>query len=443
MTQIAELPSGRGLRPIDPVRLQAERLSEAYCGLPDGSTKFDLINFVRDSNCEALGVPRSARDMLLTLLRMCDQKHFKTRSQLTGEYGETLCLVMTVTNARLGRERDIGVNRVRCALQALAKAGWISFRDSTTRKRFAVRSGNELIDAYGIDLRPLCARIDDLREAAQVCLTEYSQKRELRRLISQVRNRLAALSAWPALGPCLPEILDAIRYADRARKWSSAETMCAAHLDLEELRRGFEDEALRLAQDNGLEENMMGEPIDNEAQRTASQVILPLESASSFELGGAARPETVLDVFMDAEGADGAPAVDRPGRSPIRAPGIDQLLKTMPTILEAADVRFVAPRILSDPRGLIDTYVRAAEAKIGIDRRRVDYYKDVLGDQGYRVAVLLAAYKPDVLKPGAYVSGLVNRAGLAALSGEPDAWVMDLTKTWYGLYRRIKGEVVH
>jgi len=443
MTQTTELPTGRGLRPIDASRLRTERLAEAYSGLPAETTKRDLLKFVGSSTCVALGISRSAKRMLMKLLQICHESNFKTRSELTGEYGETFSLIVTASNATLGRELDIGENRVRCALQALSKAGWISFRDSTTRKRFAIRSGGLLIDAYGIDLRPACARVDELRETSTVCKLDFEQQLRMRREISQIRNRLAVLAAWPSLRGHLPEILDAIRLADRARKWSSSEALGLALMQLLDLRVEFHNKGLEAAQ--ALEKDVVsrGAPLDLEGHITASQKPESSDLYRSFELGGGTGLEDGLDLLLEPEGADGAPEPDREPRAPVRAPGVEQLLKTMPTILEAADVAFVAPRIFPDPRGLIDTYVSQAAARIGIEKGRIEHYKDVLGDQGYRVAVLLAAYKPDVEKPAAYVAALVTRASIAGLSNKADPWMLDLNKTWFGLYRKLKGQVVH
>jgi hypothetical protein len=444
LTQIAELPSGRGLRPVDGVRLRAERLGQTFAGLPDGVSKHDLVNMVRRTRCEALGIPRSSRQMLLTVLRMCDAKHFKTRGQLTGEYGETIGLIHTASNQTLGDELDIGPNSVRRALAGLAKAGWIAFKDSTTRKRFSVRAGGETVDAFGIDLRPFCARYDELLELSQTCQMENDQRLEFRRLLTQLRNRFSALGACAPLARDLDRVQDAIRFADRARKWSSAGPMADAFYDLDQERMALEDLLLEREQDGFGDGNMMGCPDEIDDLRTASQGIEPSESVPAYGHGGGASIVDGLDLLLEADGADGAPlAPDQEPTAPVRAPGVDQLLKTLPAVLAVHQIGFVAPRAMADPRGLIDGYVRQAERRIGLEKRLVSDFKLVLGDQAYRVAVLISAYKADVDNRSGYLVALVSRARMARHGVSADDFVLDLTKTWFGVYRRAKGTSLH
>jgi hypothetical protein len=136
-------------------------------------------------------------------------------------------------------------------------------------------------------------------------------------------------------------------------------------------------------------------------------------------------------------------APDQEPTAPVRAPGVDQLLKTLPAVLAVHQIGFVAPRAMADPRGLIDGYVRQAERRIGLEKRLVSDFKLVLGDQAYRVAVLISAYKADVDNRSGYLVALVSRARMARHGVSADDFVLDLTKTWFGVYRRAKGTSLH
>ena len=62
--QVQGLADGRGLRPINAARLRSNQLAEAYAGLPDGTDKFQIKDWLNAATSESMGIGRAAKKLL-------------------------------------------------------------------------------------------------------------------------------------------------------------------------------------------------------------------------------------------------------------------------------------------------------------------------------------------------------------------------------------------
>lgn len=90
-----------------------------------------------------------------------------------------LTIVFPSNAALSGRTNGLDERTIRRSLARLAAAGLIIRKDSATRKRFPLRYGGVIKDAFGFDLRPLMERKTEL--AAKVADLEH-QREEVRSL---------------------------------------------------------------------------------------------------------------------------------------------------------------------------------------------------------------------------------------------------------------------
>jgi replication initiation protein RepC len=108
-------------------------------------------------------------------------------------------LVVFASNAELClRANQMNERTLRRALDRLVTAGLVARRDSATRKRFPLRgNGGQVLDAYGIDLRPLFIRYEELMELARADAEEQAMIRkkraELQARRREILERLATI----------------------------------------------------------------------------------------------------------------------------------------------------------------------------------------------------------------------------------------------------------
>ncbi|PIB95333.1 helix-turn-helix domain-containing protein [Caulobacter sp. X] len=447
--QVQGLADGRGLRPINAARLRSNQLAEAYAGLPDGTDKFQIKDWLNAATSESMGIGRAAKKLLKALLETAPPAAFLERGRASGEWNEHLGLVVFKSNRALAEEMEVGEEAIRKQLKQLADAGWIAFRDSTTRKRFCQRdrASGQLLAAFGIDLRALCARADELRRLANVSEIEASQLRELQRNISALFNRLRVFAAHPEFGTHFVDQDEILRLADRMRRSRNIVACTQAYERLEARLSELEVEYLALAQDGLLETENRGADQQNSDQRTpthgykyqrrkgvssgdeeADQLAADFEAAVAAELAERSR--------MSAEGVPVLMHEDE-NASPdnVRTPGLGAMLGTLPHIMERAGAVFHADMLFSDPKRTLDGYANLAASQVGLSRREIVDTRQAMGDQVFRVVALIARYKPDVANGRAYILGLRNKVSLARLAREADGVLLDLNRTWYGLYR--------
>jgi hypothetical protein len=119
------------------------------------------------------------------------------------------------------------------------------------------------------------------------------------------------------------------------------------------------------------------------------------------------------------------------------------MLKTLPDVMLRAGVEFHASSLFSDPKRLLDGYANNSAAVCGLSRAEIQDCRATMGDQAFRTVAFIARFKVGVASPRAYLLGLRNKISLVRLSDAGDSIVLDLNRSWFGLYRGSKSEVVH
>lgn len=126
--------------------------------------------------------------------------------QLVGCYRETPVagrLLVWPSNEFLVERTGLSERSVRYAIAGLISEGILSARDSANGKRFAVRAkSGQIVDAYGLDLSPLLARQQALRNKAEEIRAETERRRRIFDEITILRravNEIAlSLGEWDA-----------------------------------------------------------------------------------------------------------------------------------------------------------------------------------------------------------------------------------------------------
>jgi hypothetical protein len=457
--QAQGLADGRGLRPINAVRVRSSQLAETFSGLPAGVSKYEIKAWLQAATSRAMGIGRAAKKVLQNLVDTAAPDAYACRGASDGGFNAHMGLVVFKSNRRLAEELEVGEEAIRKSLKQLADAGWIAFRDSTTRKRFAQRDDRtgEILVAFGIDLRALCARADELRQLANVSDAEFSLLRDIQRNISALFNQLRVFAAHPSFGRHFHDQDDVLRLADRMRKSRNIVAAQDAFVRLSERRCELELLFCDLAERGLLEDDCRGAPLNSSHHRTPNQQ--PKNQKSEGISYG--EEEAALEGFMadfsaavDAAEAcaaemarDGVPNLSETDTYPtpavVRVPGVNQMLKTLPDVMQRAGVEFHASTLFSDPKRLLDGYANNSATICGLSRAEIQNCRETMGDQAFRTVAFIARFKRDVASPRAYLLGLRNKVSLARLSDASDGVVLDLNRSWFGLYRGSKSEVVH
>ncbi|WP_062100072.1 helix-turn-helix domain-containing protein [Caulobacter sp. CCH5-E12] len=457
--QAQGLATGRGLRPINAARVRSSQLAETFSGLPAGVSKYEIKAWLQVATSRAMGIGRAAKKLLQNLVDTAAPDAYASRGASDSGYNAHMGLVVFKSNRRLAEELEVGEEAIRKSLKQLADAGWIAFRDSTTRKRFAQRDERtgEILVAFGIDLRVLCARADELRELANVSDAEISLLRDIQRNISSLFNQLRVFAAHPCFGPYFTDQEEVLRLADKMRKSRNIVLAQEAFIRLVDRRSELETLFCDLAERGLLEADYRGARQKSSHHRTSNPQPKNQErSGISFGEEEASIDGFVAEFAAAVEAAeacaaelsrDGVPDLsvsdEHPTPVSVRVPGVNQMLKTLPDIMLRAGVEFHASSLFSDPKRLIDGYANNSATICGLSRAEIQNCRETMGDQAFRTVAFLARFKAGVSSPRAYLLGLRNKISLARLSDAADTIALDLNRSWFGLYRGSKSEVVH
>ncbi|WP_386684926.1 helix-turn-helix domain-containing protein [Loktanella sp. R86503] len=96
--------------------------------------------------------------------------------------GQTAPITIVFPSNAILSERTNGLNErtIRRCIEHLVVAGLIQRRDSATRKRFPLRYGGVIKDAFGFDLQPMYDRDGELTERAEQLMGDREELRSLK-----------------------------------------------------------------------------------------------------------------------------------------------------------------------------------------------------------------------------------------------------------------------
>jgi hypothetical protein len=170
-----------GMRQTTPAIDAAERLADAFDGLPTGVTRWKLAGALRMA-ARKLGLNAS----LLALL----EHYIDLTYDIDWSPGNEpiICRPLIETAEHLGRSE----RQVRNMEAALMRLGLLVWRDSGNHHRKGRRDhrSNRLIYGYGPSLAPLGSRAASIIALAQQARSEQAETRRLRLAISALKRRI-------------------------------------------------------------------------------------------------------------------------------------------------------------------------------------------------------------------------------------------------------------
>ena len=148
-------------------------MAEPFCA--PCPTPFDLLRPVRSLR-KSLGLTSNDLAVLTALVSFLSRDDWAKSA-----HGTLPMTVIFASNAALTeRANDLDERTLRRCLGRLASAGLIARKASANGKRFPLRYGGMIRDAFGIDLRPLIARYPQLVTQAQDQARDQEHLRSLR-----------------------------------------------------------------------------------------------------------------------------------------------------------------------------------------------------------------------------------------------------------------------
>ena len=183
-----------GLRYMSDGLRTAERLAMTYEGLPEKGTKNELLRFLESIPASFVGVNSASWRFLHHLVKRQPKAAFLTKDEMAAQDQISgLDLISSFSDTDLAAELHVSVRTLSTYRRQLSEAGLIAFRDSPSRARWYAKRNGKTVEAYGIDLRPLLARYNELR---QMMIEAKQQTKDLvaaKRHAARTRNRIRAL----------------------------------------------------------------------------------------------------------------------------------------------------------------------------------------------------------------------------------------------------------
>ena len=173
-------PAGRpsGIRKLGTGSLRADSLLEAYAKRGDYPSRSEASGAFKRA-APFVGHDAQAVTLIDYLISLTQPQDWEGGPITVWPSNARLCHVFGAV------ERTIQVQ-----LAALHESGLICFVDSPSRRRYGVRDEDgRIVQAYGIDLRPLAARYEEFCETADAAEADFQERKALRRLASIARQK--------------------------------------------------------------------------------------------------------------------------------------------------------------------------------------------------------------------------------------------------------------
>lgn len=353
------------------------------------------------------------------------------------------------SNARLCHVFGAVERTIQVQLAGLHEAGLIAFVDSPSRRRYGVRDEDgRIVQAYGIDLRPLAARYEEFCGIADAAEADYQERKALRRLASIARQKSEQIcSAAIALDPEDPAPW--LQWAGRTEALGLAVLESPSNDRIKALLAELEDlheaclqafQALAAASaDAGEEDQDSPYP-----ESHASPITLTKPPALREKHGSAANesrrpaeahPPPIEPPNLSAERSldTAASASDRPGSALHRVHEHLRAYRISPSMVAEASPPLagalwtVSPGERADWRDVVDS-ASALLPQLGISQHAWGEACHEISREGAAVAVAIIAAKHEkgsVRRPGGYLRWMTREIAAGG--------VLDLGPKVYGL----------
>jgi hypothetical protein len=390
--------TSRGLRKVTPAHLRAEEYVDLWEGLPDGVRKMGLLNLWKNLSPRALGVKANDKMVMWMLLDAKPPACFRNRSEVGPEPSVTdgLELVSILSNDWLADVTGLDVRSVSRCLSRLSEAGWLAFRDSSTRQRIRYGSEEEPRECFGLDLRPVVTRYQELHNLRNRQRTAFKTLKGVRSALTQLLNRIRGWSA-PLTAAEERQVVLAIMEVERVRKDTDLDLLQEVYADLYALAETIE----------GLIRERAGIDVEAEMESCARD-----SDVSPYTSGFNQIRESYLGSAKDVRGRPSppsAPAEEPASPGTAKVPSPAETLNVLERISPIMGLAFSRPPFYRTQGDLVLQYGRVHANKIGLNEGDFTTLRNFAGDQAAAVACLVASLTEGILHPKSYVFGIAHK----------------------------------
>ncbi|WP_440870614.1 plasmid replication protein RepC [Vannielia litorea] len=353
--------------------------------------------------------------------------------------------IVWASNAYLMEQTGFSLSALKRHARRLAEIGVIAFKDSPNGKRWGRRDADGvIIEAYGFDLSPLSARVEEFEQLQAELQAERELCQRLKRQVTVARRMIrarieAALSGalrgpWAQFTNFFEELLDRL-----PRRNVASETLERLLAWFRELQERVEAAYLKAVREDEVVENAIE---TNEQVTEQTQEMDPREVNSEPHILITTQLNPVTSNRSETEQAAGvvpnAPPEERVDRE--LEDWVTETGKKRGTALDLPTVMQACPEFASwahNMGGYLkdwgDLHRVAGQLRpmIGISEHAWNLAQDRLGPQIATAALVLVFDKHaagEVASPGGYLRGMVEKAG----AGE-----LHLERSFYG---RLSGQ---
>ena len=324
-TDMHARPPAGGERRITIEHERAARAADAWCGLPEGVSRWDLLRLAKEA-----GPARGWTDQLVLHL-----ERLLGRSRDRDWEADSRPVVWPSVE-RAARECGRSESQVRRWERELMRLGALSFRDSPNRVRYGYRDRDgRIVEAWGLDLSPLAGLAERLAVDAAAVREEEARSADLRQELRAARGDVSAVLGSLAADGRLSadEAGELRRTADGlGRKPSVGEPLEVLAGRLGELRAMRRRLGVLLADADGpadmpfarggeIRTGMTGRPVINDRparHRRASYLNTTRNQVEDLPVAAPVAP----DAKVVAPSADAGPEPVRPPPVPVRRGGM-------------------------------------------------------------------------------------------------------------------------
>ncbi|MDE4099819.1 plasmid replication protein RepC [Phaeobacter gallaeciensis] len=352
--------------------------------------------------------------------------------------------IVWASNAYLMEQTGFSLSALKRHARRLAEIGVVSFQDSPNGKRWGRRdTEGRIVEAYGFDLSPLSARVEEFEELQAELQAERELCQRLKRQITVARRMIrarieAAVSSalrgpWTQFTGLFEELLDRLPRRHEASEqlarlltWfrELQERVEAAYLKATEVVQPVENTPETKEQGSEKTQEMNPREVNSDPHILITNQLNPVKCNSS-------ESEEVAAVVPNAQPED---QVDRELEEWVAEVRKKRAALDLPTVMQAC------PEFASWARNMGgflkdwgDLHRVAGQLRpmIGVSEHAWNVAQDRLGKQVATAALALVFEKHcagEVSSPGGYLRGMVEKAG----AGE-----LHLERSFYG---RLSGQ---
>ncbi|MCA0850304.1 plasmid replication protein RepC [Salipiger thiooxidans] len=352
--------------------------------------------------------------------------------------------IVWASNAYLMEQTGFSLSALKRHARRLAEIGVISFQDSPNGKRWGRRDAEgRIVEAYGFDLSPLSARVEEFEELHAELQAERELCQRLKRQITVARRMIrarieAAVSSalrgpWTQFTGLFEELLDRL-----PRRHEASEQLARLLAWFKELQERVEAAYLKATE---VVQPMENTPVTKEQGSKKTQEMNPREVISDPHILITNQLDPVIrnsseneEVAAVVPNAQPEHLVDRELEEWVAEVRKKRAALDLPTVMQAC------PEFASWARNLGgflkdwgDLHRVAGQLRpmIGVSEHAWNVAQDRLGKQVATAALALVFEKHcagEVSSPGGYLRGMVEKAG----AGE-----LNLERSFYG---RLSGQ---